>query len=87
MDIPDDLFTNPENWYEYDCDSCGIDYDLEPVPLPGTEIKCSCGHRFAAWSGAFVVYLDEPKSEWGGNIALNADQERMLIDQYTKSPA
>ena len=43
MNIPVDLHTNEAYWQEYDCPSCGQDFDVSPTPMPGTPVRCGCG--------------------------------------------
>ena len=46
----DPYYAQPGNggaWMEIDCQRCGVDYDIEPPPMPGQPIPaCRCGHQF-----------------------------------------
>jgi len=60
MHIPD-YYTNPDNWQEYDCPHCGQDFDVSPIPLPGTLIE-HCGQTWPAGEHCPNTYIrtDDP---------------------------
>mgnify|MGYP005990160671 CR=1 FL=1 len=57
MNIPVDLHTNEAYWQEYDCPSCGQDFDVSPIPMRGTQVRCGCGAEWPAWEQEPNTYI------------------------------
>jgi DNA-directed RNA polymerase subunit RPC12/RpoP len=57
----DDYYTNMDYWQEYDCASCGQDFDVYPIPLPNTKVSCPhCNHKQVSGEGECNTYIKLP---------------------------
>jgi hypothetical protein len=56
--FPPDYYTNEDYWQEYDCPTCLLDFDVSPIPLPDTTVRCSgCGTGWKAGEHRPITYL------------------------------
>jgi hypothetical protein len=63
-----------DEFFEYECPLQGIDFDIRPIPIYGSKIKCSaCDREHVADETLGVPYREDPDGP-GGFVEIQIDE-------------